>query len=127
MVIVVLLELGGSAIAVDDTIRGTTEGVLAGLPIDLTPLTCIEKAKARREGLYRGRGIEVDLQLALLPLLRRDDDDPVGSLCPIDSSRGSVLEHLDGLDVSAGEDRTYIIASHHPIDYVEGGGIIHRR
>ena len=73
--------------------------VHASLPESLAPLLGVEHLHAA--GIHRGgdAGVEVDTHLAVLTLLRGDDDHTVGGARTVDRCRGGILQHLNRLNV----------------------------
>ena len=118
--VLVGLQLCLRAVAIHRRVgRGTIVGIFIGRPIHISPLVGIEQVETALIGLEREGSVEGDVGLALLGALGGDDDDTIGSLCTIDRSRGSVLEHLDALNVVAAENGTDVFARHHSVNHIE--------
>ena len=73
--------------------------VHAGLPEGTAPLFGIHRLNLVLIERGSHRRVEVHLHLAVLTLLGGDDDDTVRGTRTVDTGRGSVLQHLDRLDV----------------------------
>ena len=73
------------------------------LPVGLPPLCGVEHIEGASHRLQGGIVVQVDGHLAVLALLRCDDDDTVGGTATVDRSRRSILQHLNRLDVGSVE------------------------
>ena len=87
--------------------------ILIRIGIDRS-LSCVDKTFVHHHSILGGvkhiavlpwvlpavREVVVHVYSALLAALGGDEDDTVGSTCTVDGARGSVLQHLDALDVA---------------------------
>ena len=70
------------------------------------------------------REVVVDLGLAHLTLLGRYEDDTVGGTGTVDSTRGSILQHLNRLNIAGVDALHTILVGRHTVDDVEGLGAV---
>ena len=82
----------GTPVVVPDPLRPSQHQVCQTLPMP----THLERGSGEvGDGLGE---VDPELSLATLPLLRRDEDDPITRARPVEGGRGCVLEHLDRLN-----------------------------
>ena len=109
--------------------RGSTHGsdavVGASLPVGLSPLCSREHVVAAGYCLQGGVVVQVDGHLAVLTLLRGDDDHAVGGTRTIDTGRRGILQHLNRLDVGRVQ-RVQVLRRGHTVDDVERVAGVHR-
>ena len=87
-------------VSVAQTIHiGIQTVVDVSLPHDLSELLGVEHLHLVRIRLYGHRTVEVHMYLTFLTSLGGDDDHTVGSTATVDRGRGSILQHLDTLDI----------------------------
>ena len=72
------------------------------------------------------REVIVDRGLTHLTLLRGNEDNTVGGTSTIDSTRGSILQHLDTLNIARVHALHTILVSRHAIDNIEGFRVVDR-
>ena len=69
--------------------------------------------------------VHIDIHLAVLTALGRDNNHTVSGTRTVDGSRRSILQHLDGLDVGRVE-RVEILSRCHTVNHVERVASVHR-
>ena len=70
------------------------------------------------------REVVVDGSLAQLTLLGGHENDAIGSTGTVDGSRGSVLQHLDALDVGGIYALHAVLVGRHAVDDIQGFGTV---
>ena len=70
------------------------------------------------------REVVVDGGFANLTLLRGDEDDTVGGTCSVDGARGSVLQHLDTLDVAGVHALHTVLVGRHTVYNIKRFGVV---